>query len=75
MKVRDLIYELEQFDKDMEVRIGMVQNYGGNTAMNISDDVAEHTVNTFRGKDYKAVIITGVNRVGTVNYGDDKYEE
>ena len=35
MTVRDLIDTLEQFDEDMEVRIGMIQNYGSNFAMNI----------------------------------------
>ena len=35
MTVRDLIDALECFDEDMEVRIGMIQNYGSNFAMNI----------------------------------------
>ena len=75
MKVRDLIEALEQFDEDMEVRIGMIQNYGSNFAMNIVDDVEEHTIRAFYGKDYKAVVITEGNQVGTVNYNDDDEED
>lgn len=75
MKVRDLIDELENFDGDMEVRIGMIQNYGSNFAMNIIDDIAEYKINTFYGKDYKAVVITEGNQVGTVNYNDEDEED
>jgi hypothetical protein len=76
MKVRDLIEELEQFDEDMEVRIGMIQNYGSNFAMNIIDDIAEHNIRAFYGKDFKAVVITEGHQVGTVDYDDnDEWEE
>lgn len=76
MKVRDLIEELEQFDEDMEVRIGMIQNYGSNFAMNIIDDIAEHRINTFYGKDFNAVVITEGNQIGVVDYNDeDEWED
>lgn len=74
MKVRDLIEELEQFDEDMEVRIGMIQNYGSNFAMNIVDDVAEHTIKSFYGDNYKAVVLTEGNQIGTVDYNDEDEE-
>lgn len=75
MKVRDLIEELENFDEDMEVRIGMIQNYGSNFAMNIVEDVAEHKINTFYGDDFKAVVITEGNQIGTVDYDDEDEED
>ena len=75
MTVRELIEALEEFDEDMEIRIGMIQNYGSNFAMNICDDVAEHKIRSFYGKDFKAVVITEGNQVGTVDYNDDDEEE
>ena len=72
MTVRDLIEVLEEFDEDMEVRIGMIQNYGSNFAMNIIDDIAEHNIRTFYGDDFKAVILTEGNQIGTVDYEDDE---
>lgn len=75
MTVRDLIEELEQFDEDMEVRIGMIQNYGSNFAMNIIDNIAEHNIRSFYGEDFKAVVITEGNQVGTVDYDDNDEEE
>ncbi len=75
MTVRDLIEELEQFDEDMEVRIGMIQNYGSNFAMNIIDNIAEHTIRAFYGSDFKAVILTEGNQIGTVDYDDEEENE
>lgn len=75
MKVRDLIEELEQFDDDMEVRIGMIQNYGSNFAMNICEEVEEHSIHSFYGKNYKAVVITEGNQVGTVDYNDEEEDD
>jgi hypothetical protein len=72
MTVRELIEMLEEFDGDMEVRIGMIQNRGSNFAMNIIDDIAEHSINSFYGDDFTAVVITEGNQVGTVDY-DDEY--
>lgn len=74
MTVRDLIEMLEEFDGDMEVRIGMIQNYGSNFAMDVVDDVAEHKIRTFYGDDFKAVVITEGHQIGTVDY-DDEYDD
>ena len=75
MTVRDLIEMLEEFDEDMEVRIGMIQNYGSNFAMNIVDDVVEHTIKSFYGDNYKAVVLTEGNQIGTVDYNDEEEEK
>lgn len=75
MTVKDLINELKNFEEDMPVRIGMIQNYGSNFAMNIIDDIEEHTINTFYGKNYKAVILTEGNQIGVVNYDNDEEED
>ena len=68
MKVRDLIDTLEQFDEDMEVRIGMIQRYGSNFAMDIVDEIAIHNINSFYGEDINAVVLTEGSQVGTVDY-------
>lgn len=70
MTVRELIEALENFDGDMEVRIGMQQNYGTDFAMNIKDNIEEYTINSFYGKDYKAVVITEGRQCGAVDYDD-----
>lgn len=75
MTVRDLIEMLEEFDEDMEVRIGMIQNYGSNFAMNIVEDIAEHTINSFDGDNFKAVVITEGHQIGTVDYNDEDEED
>lgn len=69
MKVRDLIDELENFDEDMEVAIGMVQTYGSNFAMSI-DNVNEHSVNAYYDYDFNAVVITEGGQIGVVDYDD-----
>lgn len=61
---------LEDFDDDMEVRIGMQQTYGTDFAMNITD-VEEYTVNSFYGEDYKAVVITEGSQCGSVDYNGE----
>ena len=71
MTVRDLIDILEEFDEDMEVRIGMVQRYGSNFAMKISE-VAEHDINAWYGNDHSAVVITEGGQIGTVSYRDEE---
>lgn len=73
MTVRDLIETLEEFDEDMEVRIGMIQNYGSNFAMNIVDEVAEHKIRRFYGEDFTAVVITEGNQIGVVEYDDEEF--
>lgn len=79
MTVRELIDALEQFDEDMEVCIGMIQRYGSDFAMNICEDIEEHSIHSFYGKNYKAVVITEGEQVGTVDYDDsddeDEYED
>ena len=75
MTVRDLIEMLEEFDEDMEVRIGMIQNYGSNFAMNIVNDIAEHNIRTFYGEDFRAVVLTEGHQIGTVDYDDDEDED
>ena len=67
MKVKDLIDILNTYDEDMEVRIGMQQNYGTDFAMNIRE-VEECTVNSFYGEDYKAIVITEGSQCGAVDY-------
>lgn len=75
MTVRELIDMLESFDEDMEVRIGMIQTYGSNFAMNIDYDIAEHKIKAFYEKDYKAVVITEGNQCGVVDYDDEDYDD
>lgn len=72
MTVRELIDMLENFDDDMEVRIGMQQTYGANFAMEIRD-VEEHNVMAFSfyGEDYKAVVITEGGQCGAVDYDEE----
>ena len=72
MTVRELIDELERFDDDMEVKIGMIQNYGSNFAMDIMCEIEELSINNFYGDNYSAVVITEGTQVGTVNYGDEE---
>ena len=74
MTVRELIELLENFDGDMEVRIGIQQRYGSDFAMNICNDVEEYTINSFYGEDYKAVVLTEGRQCGSVNYNDYDYE-
>ena len=75
MTVRDLIDALEDFDEDMEVRIGMIQTYGSNFAMNICDEVEVHKINAWYGEDYKAVVLTEGSQIGTVDYDDEEDED
>lgn len=75
MIVRELIDALEEFDDDMEVRIGMIQHYGSNFAMDIIDEIAVHNINSFYGEDINAVVLTEGSQVGTVDYDDDDEED
>lgn len=72
MTVRQLIRELEYFDGDMEVRIGMKQRYGTDFAMRI-EDVEERNVRAYYGDDYEAVVITEGEQCGAVDYDDDEW--
>jgi hypothetical protein len=71
MTVRDLIEELENFDGDMEVLIGMRQQYGSDFAMDIEYDIEKRNVRAFYGDDYKAVIITEGSQCGVVDYDEE----
>ena len=75
MRVKDLIEMLETYDGDMQVRIGMRQNYGSDFAMDVEYDVAEHKIRAFYGNDYKAVVITEGSQCGVVDYDDEDDEE
>lgn len=72
MTVRELIEQLEGFDDDMEVVIGMQQTYGSNFAMEIESCVDEYNITAFRDEDYRAVVITQGNQIGVVDYGEDE---
>lgn len=74
MTVRELIEELENFDGDMEVRIGMMQNYGTDFAMNINS-VSEHNISAFYGEDFNAVVITEGRQIGAVDYDGDSDDD
>ena len=74
MKVRDLIEELQNFDGDMEVIIGMRQTYGTDFAMEVEYDIEERKIRAFYGNDYKAVVITEGSQCGAVDYSDDEGE-
>lgn len=73
MTVRELIDMLKSFDDDMEVVIGMQQNYGTDFAMEIRD-VEEYDISAFYGEDYKAVVITEGGQCGSVDY-DGEHED
>lgn len=69
MTVRELIEALEDFDDDMPVVIGMIQNYGDSFAMNICDEIIEELhINKFYGEDVNAVVLTEGTQIGTVDY-------
>lgn len=70
MKVRELIKALECFDGDMEVRIGMIQSYGSNFAMDV-DSVDEYNINAWDEDDFSGVVITEGSQMGTVDYSED----
>lgn len=75
MTVRELIEALEQFDGDMEVKIGMIQSYGSNFAMNICNEPEELTINNWDNGKYKAVVLTEGRQIGTVDYNEEDDEE
>lgn len=75
MTVRDLMDILENFDEDMEIRIGMRQAYGTDFAMTIDKyDIEERKIRAFYGNDYKAVVITEESQCGAVVYDEDEYD-
>lgn len=72
MTVRDLLDELENYDDDMEVCIGMIQNYGSNWAYTICE-VEPHNVSNLDTSDNKEhVVLTMGRQFGTVRYDEDE---
>ena len=72
MTVRELKDQLETFDDDMEVVIGMQQTYGTNFAMEIENNLDEYNVTTFVGENCRAVVITEGSQIGSVDYSEDE---
>lgn len=72
MTVRELKDQLETFDDDMEVVIGMQQTYGTNFAMEIENNLDEYNVTVFGGEDCRAVVITEGSQIGSVDYSEDE---
>lgn len=72
MTVRELINILETYDDDMQIRIGMQQTFGSDFAMGINN-IAEYNIESFRGMDYKAVVLTEGSQCGTVDYDRETY--
>lgn len=72
MTVRELIDQLEAFDDDMEVVIGMQQTYGTNFAMEIENNLDEYNVTAFGGEDCRTVVITEGSQIGAVDYSEDE---
>ena len=73
MTVRELINILESYDDDMPVRIGMRQTFGSDFAMHIKSDIAEYHIQSFKGMDYRAVVLTEGLQCGTVDYRRENY--
>lgn len=72
MTVRELKDQLETFDDDMKVVIGMQQIYGTNFAMEIENNLDEYNVAAFGGEDCRAVVITEGSQIGSVDYSEDE---
>ena len=68
MTVRDLINRLEDFDDDMEVCIGMQQNYGSDWAYGICDADELEVNNYDRNEEEARVVLTMGRQFGTVHY-------
>lgn len=70
MTVGELKEKLDQYDNNMEVVIGMIQNHGLNFASQILI-VEPHLIKVFVGDAMRAVVITEGSRIGSVNYAED----
>ena len=70
MTVRDLIEELENFDDDQEVVIGMQQNYGSDFAYTILD-IEELPVKDWDNEKEDMVVLTMGRQFGTVKYEEN----
>ena len=71
MTVRDLKNQLEAFDDDTEVVIGIQQTYATDFAMEIEDNLDEYNITAFDVEDYRAVVITEGEQIGAVDYSED----
>lgn len=69
MTVAELREMLEDFDDDMEVCIGMLQNYGSNFAYTVLDP-EEIEVKDWDGDRKGYVVLTMGKQFGTVRYED-----
>lgn len=72
MTVKELKNQLDSFDEDMEVVIGMKQTYGTNFAMEIDGYIDEYNVTAFGGEDCRAIVITEGSQIGAVDYDEDE---
>lgn len=72
MTVGQLRKQLESFDDDMEVIIGMRQDYGSDFAMTIIGCVDEYNLTVFGDEDCRAVVITEGEQIGIVDYSEDE---
>lgn len=74
MTVGELIHRLKEFDPDSEVVIGMVQTYGTDFAMEISN-VSYENVEVWDNEDAPCVVITEGSQIGSVAYEDKGNDE
>lgn len=78
MRINKVIDELEflreEYGEDIDVKIGMIQKYGTNFAMEISE-IDVHQIKSFYGKDYKAIVLTEGGQIGAVDYDDEEWED
>lgn len=72
MTVGELRNQLDGFDDDMEVVIGMRQDYGSDFAMEIIGCVDEYNITAFGNEDCRAVVITEGEQTGIVDYSEDE---
>jgi len=68
MTVKELKAQLNIFDDDMEIIIGIQQSLDVNFAYEIKSCIDEYNATALNGKDYRAVVITGGNQIGNIDY-------
>ncbi len=75
MTVRDLIDELENYDEDMEVCIGMYQRYGSDLTYDICDELEVNGINKFYEEDIdEAVMLIMGTQMGIIKYKEEDDE-
>lgn len=72
MTVKELKDQLNEFDDNLEVVIGVRQVLGTNFANEIRGCVVECNVTASNGKDYRTVAITEGTTIGSVDYVQEK---